>query len=350
MEHVDELTAAETAAPAEPLCAGCQAPLAQPLPRTPVCPSCREQFIRYPIPFWIKAFGAGVLLVVCFCLYTFPKNLQTGIHFKRGVAAAEARNYRTAQKEFGEALQREPGFLEAQCRLLVAAFHNDDFTTVAGLSAQLEGKNIEDGELFSEVSGAVNTMNSYFPTDSFTAFAAGFAQPEDSIPAEAYRGYLARYPGDAYATLRLAGIYLDHDDYAAADQLINPLLESHPDLHPAVAVKISAKRDLLQFDSAYYYADRLLAANHEYVYALSSKARVLLKEKKGRQALDLAKQGHSMDAADGHATATLALAYHFNRDTKSRDALLAKASGDTANAYYINIAKDIISGKEPFRD
>lgn len=350
MEHVDELPAVDTAAPAGAVCAGCQAPLTEPLPRTPLCPSCREGFIRYPIPLWIKAFGGGVLLLVVFCLGQFPKNLQTGIHYKRGVAAAESRNYGTAQKEFEAAVLREPGFVEAQCRLLLAAYQNDDYETAYAVAGRLQDKAIDDDGLLNEMTGAMLTMQRYFPTDSFQAFAARWGVPEDSIPVEAYTLHLAQHPGDDYAALRLGSILLDREAYGRVDTLMNGLLEQHPGFHPALNMKIAAKRNLEQFDSAHYYADQLLAENRQNIYALSSKARTLLKEARDREALAMAKECYALNDRDGHTIATLALAYHFNRDPKSRDALLQKAEGDTATASFITIAKDIISGKEPFRN
>jgi hypothetical protein len=117
---------------------------------------------------------------------------------------------------------------------------------------------------------------------------------------------------------------------------------------PALALKITAKRELLQFDSAHFYAEKLLAVNRQNVYALSTKARILLKQKKDQEAL--AKQGYQLNDQDGHSTATLAMAYHFTNDTKGRDALLKKAESDTTIAEYITVAKDIISGKESFRN
>jgi hypothetical protein len=350
MEHVEEVQELETAAPSTPVCAGCTAPLAMPAPRTPLCPDCRDQFIRFPIPFWIRVFGGGVLLVVLFCLYRLPENLKTGIHFKRGKAAAESHNYVSAQKEFELAVGREPGFLEAQCRLLLAAYHNDDYTTVYGVSNTLQGKSIEDNELLNEMTGVVTTMNRYFPTDSFRVFTERWALPEDSIPVNAYTQYMAQNPDDDYATLRLGSILLDKEAYGTVDSLMDGLLQKHPGFHPALTMKVSAKRNRLQFDSAHYFADQLLAENHENVYALSAKARTLLKEKKDREALALAKRGYALNEREGHTIATLALAYHFNNDAKSRDALLKKAESDTAAAEYITMAKDIISGKESFRD
>lgn len=350
MEHVEEALPLETAAPATTLCAGCETPLGEPAPRTPFCPDCREKFIRFPIPLWIKAFGVGILVLLAFCLYRFPEHLQTGVHFKRGKAAAESHNYHTAQQEFGLTVERAPGFLEAQCRLLLAAFHNDDFTTAATMATRLEGKNIEDNDLYNEITGALNTMSRYIPSDSFNLFTEHMGLPADSIPAEAYTSYIQQHPGDDYAVLRLASAHLNADNNTAADSMTNTLLEKDPAFRPALAIKITAKRELLQFDSAHYFVAKLLAENHEDQYAINLKARILLKQKKDKEALALAKQGYSLNESDGYSAVTLAMAYHFNGDAKHREALLQKAESDSSNARYVTLARDYISGRKVFRN
>jgi tetratricopeptide (TPR) repeat protein len=347
-QPVEKAQTIETAA--APVCAGCNAPLAEPVPRNPICPDCRQRFIRYPIPHWIKGFGAGVLLLMIFCLYQLPANLKTGIHYKRGLMAAGSRNYRTAQKEFQQAVLREPGFLEAQCRLLVAAYYNHDYITLGNVAVQLEGKNVEDAALYHEVSRVMNLANQYFPSDSFMHFTEQLALPEDSIPINAYTQYLAQHPEDTYASLYLTQRLMSVENYAAADSLLNKRLELQPALRMHQVYKVQVKRDLQQFDSAYFYAEKLLAMNEQDVFALSSKARILLQQKKDSEALEVAKQAHELDGHDGHAAATLVLAYHYNHDTHKRDALLKKAESDTTIAEYIGIAKDIISGKASFRN
>src|SRR4051794_25948248 len=95
-----------------PACANCGSALIEPPGRTPICDSCRHQFINYPIPVWIKAFGIGILAVLVFSVFNLSRNISTGIHYKRGSVAASKKNYLTAEKEFGRVAKIEPDYTE----------------------------------------------------------------------------------------------------------------------------------------------------------------------------------------------------------------------------------------------
>jgi len=52
-----------------------------------LCTDCRDSFIKFPIPLWIKIFAAAVGAVVLISMVTLPKSLSTSIHHKRGMNA-----------------------------------------------------------------------------------------------------------------------------------------------------------------------------------------------------------------------------------------------------------------------
>jgi hypothetical protein len=118
----------------------------------------------------------------------------------------------------------------------------------------------------------------------------------------------------------------------------------------ALAMKIPLKREMLQFDSSYYYANRILKINKQSLYALASKVRTLLKEKKDEDALKLAEYTYNMNKRDLYSMSSLAMAYHYKNDTAKRDAIIAAIEKDSTAASYSTYVKDVISGKENFRN
>src|SRR5215212_8022139 len=102
------------------VCASCKTALSHQYYKVPLCTDCRNNFIKYPIPVWIKAFGIGVLLLMVFSLSQLSKNLTTGIHLQRGKEAAKQHNYLTAQHEFEQVVKKEPEYAEGQGHLLLA--------------------------------------------------------------------------------------------------------------------------------------------------------------------------------------------------------------------------------------
>jgi hypothetical protein len=76
----------------------------------------------------------------------------------------------------------------------------------------------------------------------------------------------------------------------------------------------------------------------------------MLKEKKDAEALKLAKETSALDEKDTYAQATLAMAYHYNNNPASRDVVLQKMAKDSSAASMLTYVKDVISGKEFFRN
>ena len=345
-----ELDLPEDSSPASPACASCKTPLYGEVYKTPLCPECRQAFIRFPIPKWIKAFGGGILLLLLFCLVTLPRNLRTGIHHKRGMEAMAQRKFSTAQKELEAVVKAEPKFLEAQCRLIIAAFYNGDLITMQKAYAAVVDKTIDDEDLIGQVQDVLAKTVTYLPSDSLLAFIEAKHTSLDSSTSFELTQYLQKQPGDQYAMTMLASRLMDAKEYEASDRVLQQCLALDRTYNPALAVMIPLKRERLQFDSALYYADRVLANNRESAYGYGAKARILLKAKKDAEALKVVKEGLAIDSHDPYCLATLAIAYHYTGDLKHRDALLKQAATDSTLTSPFSFASDVISGKEAFRN
>ena len=110
------------------------------------------------------------------------------------------------------------------------------------------------------------------------------------------------------------------------------------------------KRELGQTDSSIKYCDYLLGINHQNLYALSSKARSLIKSRKNTEGLAIAKKVYELDKTDGYNMSTLVLAYHFNNDLKKRDEMIALAKKDTVSAEYLKYVTDVVSSKVKYQN
>jgi tetratricopeptide (TPR) repeat protein len=332
------------------VCAACGLPVNEQAKGTLLCGPCRSQFIAYPIPVALKIFGGLLLCVLLFSLLTLPKNIQTGIHYKRGLVALEKKNFMTAETEFNTVLEKEPDYLDARCRVLIASFYNHHFPVFISTSESLENKKIEDEELFTQMQSLVTRASSFFPKDSFVQIMQRYKMDTDSVPEPVYKAYLAAFPEDDFASSRLAGIFFQNEQYKEADSITNRLLQTDPFHYTSLVLKASMKREQRQLDSSHYYLRRLLDANHQDVVALSSSVRTLLKEKKDAEALALAKEAVALDGTEAYALVSLAMAHHFNKDVRSRDAVLQQLAKDTTAVGMLTYAQDVISGKESFRN
>ena len=345
-----DITEEASSVEAGPACANCGSSILDVNSKTPFCEPCRNQFIKYPVPLWIRIFGGVIVLVLVVSLTSLSANLQTGIHLKKGKLAAQQKNFLTAENEFKQVVKKEPEYLEAKCHLLIAAYHNGDFNEVISVSNELEGKEIKDNFLYTEASVALSNSIKYLPGDSFAKFLESYQMEIKNVPEAEWARYLQTNTEDVFAETLYASIQMDANHHAATDSLLNDVLAKDHSYHAALMLKIPVKREMLQFDSSYYYADALLKENHECSFALASKVRTMLKEKKDDEALNLAKKCFEMDEKDGYVLASLALAYHYKNDFRNRDLIIQKGEKDTAAAENLTFAKDVISGKEKFRN
>jgi hypothetical protein len=332
------------------VCASCKSVLSRNHFKVPLCADCRNNFIKFPIPVWIKAFGTGILIILAFSLSQLSKNLTTGIHLQRGKEAAKGHNFLTAQNEFEQVVQKEPGYIEGQGRLLLAAYYNNDLTTLGNVYQKLVNKNFENEDLYGEINSVAQHLNTYYPSDSFLVVMEEYNGKVDSIPGKAFQDFFAKNSEDYFAITAYASNTFDQKNYKVTDSLLNTVLAFDRNNQNALAMKIPLKREMLQFDSSYYYANRILKINKQSLYALASKVRTLLKEKKDEDALKLAEYTYNMNKRDLYSMSSLAMAYHYKNDTAKRDAIIAAIEKDSTAASYSTYVKDVISGKENFRN
>lgn len=340
----------EEAAPAKG-CINCGSPaILQGYPNA-LCESCREGFIKYPVPLWIKIFAAAIGLIFVFSLYKIPKNIALGMHLDKGEKAMDAKRYLTAEKELKIALRASPENLELQSKLMISSFYNGDLGTYDSLVRILQSKNFEDQDLFSKVSTVVSSANNYYPQEAFGVLYARYNNDLAAIPDTALEAYTAKNPADLYMNVFYAGKVYDTDTLKA-DALLSRALGYDPDYYPALVLKAGVKRMFTQLDSSMYYCDKALAINRESTYALSSKARTCLRAKNDADAVKYANEAYVLNEADYYSMATMALTDHYTKKTAERDQILGKlrASHDSDAVTTLKYVDDVISGKEPFRN
>lgn len=333
-------------------CSNCGNPSIDKEYPTTLCHDCREQFIRFPVPLWIKAFAGAIAIVLLVSLVTLPKNISLAMHLERGEKAENEKNYLTAQHELTEVVNKVPDNIEAEGHLLIASFYNQDFDVFGKVAKKLEGVNIEDKELFSRMDELLVKAGSYVSNDSAQKFQENYVKFL-VIPDSAWQHYFLANPDDLYAETQYASLLYNGKKYTSCDSLLQNVLKKDDEYFPALMMRTSLEREQGQFDKALACCDKLLSINKESVYALAAKARILLCQKKDGQALDLAIKSFRMNEKNAYSLATLILAYHFNNRSSERDELIKKSKTqetDSASQYQVQYALDVIANKEKFRE
>jgi predicted Zn-dependent protease len=335
-------------AASQPGCANCGHMIIEHGHPTPLCTECRTKFIKFPIPWPIRIFAGLVLVILVFAMANLPRNLSTAIHYERGKEAIEHSKYATARKELSSVIKNFPQFNDAKEYMVIASFRNQDIPTFFSLLQELEGKQVEDLSLYSEIKQMANHAPEYFPSDSLMAIAEKY-HSLDSIPVAVYREYIPTHTAEVFPSWQYASMLFDQKNFSACDSVLTEVLEQDHDYTPALMIKSTLKRELNQLDSSHYYCDRLLSLNNESFYGTASKARTFLKQKKDKEGMDWALRNFELRKNDPYSIATLALAYHFNNRVPDRDKIMATANKDSVQMTYMSYVNDVISGKEKFR-
>lgn len=345
----------ETFVPAGRDCANCgQSALPGDHP-TPLCADCRAQFLRYPIPHWIRAFAGAVIILVVYSLFTFPKDLSAGIALEKGKKAEKEKKYITAQREMEKVLEKIPRNVEARGHLVIDAFYNQDYETMGTQLENVRYSNFDDHDLVGQIEYVISKASPFFPdsTDPFITFKIGHEDME-RIPDTAWVNYMRKHPRDIIALATYGDLLFKENEFDQCDSCMRELLTMDKEFVPALRTLSSIKRQQHKLDSALYYNDQLLSINKELPDGLASKARTLLMQKKDRQALAIAEEACRLGKDDVYSQVTLIMAYHFNNRMQDRDALVKKVTAavaaDSSYQETFQYAMDVITNKEKFRD
>lgn len=277
-----------------------------------------------------------------------PSNFKAALNLERAQKAEDKHEYLTEQRELEFAQKTAPNSVDVLSHLIVACYENGDFQTLFKAANTLGGKEIDDKNMLSRLNNIMEEAQLYIPD---SAYSAAFSKYKNqAVPDTALQKYAHANPGSFYAVYQLAYSYTIKDKNLQADSLATWLLKQHPGFKGALNLKISVKRELNQIDSALYYSDWLLKENNQDLYALSAKARVLLKTHRNAESMQWAQQCYALSPNDAYNAATLAMIYHFNKDYKKRDELLALASKDSTLGASMTYVQDVISNKIKFQN
>lgn len=329
-------------------CISCGSPDILPGYPNKLCAACRNKFIKLNVPLWIKLFGAGIAVIMLISIIWLPGNLKAALALARGEKAELSRNYITEQNELEKAKKSVPQSVDILSHLVIAGFNNGDFKTVLSSLNDLENRTIDDSALVSKLNDIAARTKDYFPSDSLTKVLDVYKNK--SVPDTVYQRYLRKSPMDVFALISLASAYAGEEKYKSCDSILSTILVIDHAYAPALNLKTMVKRELNDPDSSIYYCDQTLEINHQALYALSSKSRTLLKTGKNQEGLKLAEECYDLDKSMSYNLATLAIAYHLNKDYKHRDAIIAVAAKDSDSESYMKYAKDIISNKVKFQN
>lgn len=314
---------------------------------THLCSDCRQLFIKYPIPLAVKIFAIGVGLVLLIALFSFPKNLSTGIHFEKARQYEQKKQYASAQREYTDVVDKVPDNLEANAHLMISAFYNLDYSTFIKAEQHIEGKNIEDKALYDQLDDLVIRVQSLIADTNMNDIMTKY-NAEIEVPDSEYVNYLKDHPFNVYALYTYASRLYQHKNYTGCDTLLQRLLGVDTEHLLGLGMMALVARHKGECEESIKYCEKIINLNSEASYAYASMALTYLKLNKLTKGLELAEKSVALNKTEPYNLATLVIAWHLNNQPLKRDEMLKtlKTYPDSSAVRYTQYAVDVINKKE----
>ncbi len=345
-----------TAQPEVQLCVHCGQHPPEGSSLTPLCAACRQALIKYPIPKWIWAFAAGVLVLMVVGFIRMPSFYTQVSEMARAEKAMDQRNYVTAIRALDKVLAKSPDRLEANGYMLIASAYNHDLLRMQAAYKQVEGRDMKDAALLARMEEAMRYVAQVVNVDS-----AFYAQYElavrDSVAgmtrlaAEVDTNNTFEHKAAAY--LVVANALFDYKAYALCEPLLKKILDEQPDNYGAMGLLVALKRNTGYFDEAMTLSEKMLELNHEDVQVFAQMCRIALKRGRDKQAADLAQKAMTLESSNTAAMEAQAMVDFYAGQKQKSIAMLQKikkveqyVDGDSTISVRLN---KLIEGKEKFR-
>jgi tetratricopeptide (TPR) repeat protein len=345
----------KTANPAlnEKLCINCQTNKFEPEYPTKLCYDCRNKFINFPIPKWILAFAAGIILVMVFGFIRMPKYFETAIHLSRAEKAMDEKKYFTAKKELLEVISFFPDNIEANGRLLITCSRTLEMDKVLYAFNKISDKNIEDKDLFAEIETVMREVETFFPRDSIMPKRIALLPDSAEALFNFYNTLEREHAQDLFiGTVSLADRLYEMKEYGKAEELSLKILQVSSSYYPALSLMSAIYRNNGKYEEGIKVCDQMLAMNAEDIGAISQKARIELKRKNDAKAAEYTQQAMAVDPENTSALEAKAMVEFFgnNKQESLKTLELIKRIEMKDGDHRISLRLgEIINGKEIYR-
>ena len=314
---------------------------------TDLCENCREAYIKYPVPIWIKALSVIVLIVVIFSLMHFKSSLIGAVNYERGLKAEKELKYVTAQNAYKKALDQFPESQLLKSRLFIASVKGDNLEEIEKIYDEiLEMKySNTDNDLFNEVQSAMDLYAEYFfMTEDIKNIVENqnlsINQIISSLNNLTKSGNNENICGAYYY---LGTIYYSNAEYEKAIEYFDVVHSMRPEIYFFKIPKATCYTELGNYEKAKEVLKETFVFNKEYQLAYVSLSFINLKEHNYEEALKNAQQAYSINKSNLDAVDALAISNHYLKNENERDKYIKILEEN--NYSDINRVKDIVNGK-----
>ncbi|MCT4508703.1 MAG: tetratricopeptide repeat protein [Tepidibacter sp.] len=312
---------------------------------TDLCENCREAYIKYPVPIWIKALFVIVLIVTIFSLMHFKSSLIGAVNYERGLKAEKELKYVTAQNAYKKALNQFPESQLLKSRLFIVSVKGDNLDGIEKIYDEILEMEYYNTKLLDEVQGAIDLYGGYFfMTEEIKKIVENenlsINQIISSLKNLTKSSNNENICGAYYY---LGTVYYANGEYAKAIEAFDTVCSIRPDIYSFKIPKATCYSDLGNYEKAKKILKETFIFNKEYEPAYISLNFINLKEHNYDEALKNAKKAYSINKNNLDAIEAIAISSHYLKNENERDKHIKILEEN--NYSDINRVKDIVNGK-----
>lgn len=264
-----------------------------------LCAECRQKYIKFPIPLWVKGFGIGVLVLVIISFVLNNRIYQIHRLMNKGDKLVSDQKYYSASSYFQKAIKRDSNNVKAHAMNMLCNYYNGKDQDMIADYMWLIDRNLKDDDVPKETLIIPNIIMETYPYDSL-GFELVRIDSMHEVKLMSLEKYFATHPANN-VKYYLANEYFDADLFTKCDTLLNELLEDNPSNISYQSLKVALLRRQGKFEEANKICDHLLKDNKESYVAYVMKAKIATASnhlKEAYRLIDRAAEFHSSPEDD----------------------------------------------------
>lgn len=312
---------------------------------TDLCEECREEFIKFPVPLWIKMVSIIILFIMLFGLISFKNPLTAAVNYERGLNAEKELKYVTAQIAYKKALKKFPKSQLLKSRLFISLVKGDDLAQAEKIYDEIMKMEYSDDDLFNEVQSAVDLYGkSFFLTEEIEKIIKNQNLSLSQKISGLENLSKSNKNGNMYGTYYYLGEgYFANQEYEKSIEALNNAYNLNKDFYFLKISTAAAYKELGNYEKAKKELDVIFKFNKEYEPSYVYLSFINLREHNYKDALINAEKAYSLNKNDLDAVEAIVISNHYLKNEQQKYKYMEILEKN--NFYGIDRTKDILSGK-----
>lgn len=333
-------------------CENCGQPYQPEEGKIRVCNTCRETFIKYPIP---KKVIIPLIITLCIVAlmmcFHFPDSINAGVYYERANQAMKEKRFIDAERLLEKAHSLIPHSPSIMSNLAICCHMNLHLDRELELLNEMYEKKMNYSD--QKLADIVDQINIFF--DIPEEFGLNFEQimaMEEEQRLLTLQEYSKKFPDSLYIKYALANALYGKGQYDDSEALLKQVLQKIPEYIPVGTSLAAIERERGNFEASEKKLLEQLELNRQSTFVLSSFSRLELKRFNDKKSLEYMETAYALEPESIDVLIDLARSYYYNQMDQNLSKLMETIQNHPEAGDHqadIQELKDIIEGTVQWR-